>query len=162
MEHSRTHEWGMSKFSCFNLELDSDEWILVLAAKKPKTYFLMRRISVERVLSRKKGDKIALFRENMTGGWTDNVSKPSFTIYGWNARSVFKKENSYLVQKFLTEKEPDFLLINESGTFNKRIEKVVPTYKSLHSGNKVLAYFKRNISVTPLWKEMLQGHILFF
>ena len=163
VEHSRTHEGGLSKFSCFNLNLKKEDWVLVRVSLKPLTYHLMRRSSVERVLSRKRGQKVIDFRDNMKGGWmkpTDADCKPSFTIYGWNARSLFKYENAYSVEKFLTEKNPDFLLINESGKFKKNIEKVVPNYKSVHCGDKVLAYHRRDVSATPFWREMWQGHMV--
>ena len=68
IEHSRINEDSLSKFSCFNLDLVSKDWVLVRVSLKPLTYHLMRRAAVEKVLSRKKGQKVADFKENMKGG----------------------------------------------------------------------------------------------
>ena len=68
IEHSRINEDSLSKFSCFNLDLVSEDWVLVRVSLKPLTYHLMRRAAVEKVLSRKKGQKVADFKENMKGG----------------------------------------------------------------------------------------------
>ena len=90
----------------------------------------------------------------------DNKSTEHFNIIGWNARSAFKPENVYYIEKLLTESPPDFLLINESGEFKNKITKVVQTYNSLHSGNRVLTYFRKDISATPIWQDTWDSFLM--
>ena len=51
----------------------------------------------------------------------EELTRFRFKIFVVNARSAFKKENVYFIEKFLTEEKPDFLLINESGEYKETI-----------------------------------------
>jgi hypothetical protein len=39
------------------MELDSENWVIGLATKKPRVYYLMRSDNVTSILSRKKSEK---------------------------------------------------------------------------------------------------------
>jgi hypothetical protein len=161
IEHCRNHSSTVSAHSYFNLEINSDEWVLILATAKPKTYVLIRKeimMNKISVIKRDLGFKPSL--PNRKGGGEDGIwgdiditTPPVFRIVGWNARSAFKPENVYFISKYLNEESPDFLLINESGNYKDSIVKQCKQYANLHSGNRLLVFSKKEISVTPIMKE---------
>ncbi len=108
---------------------------------------------------RKKVDDVT---KKFKGGFLNQGTtiESSFTIYGSNARSAFKEQNVYFIKKFLAERNPDFLLLNETGVFKKKIEKSVQQYKSFHEGTSLGIFYKRGISVTPIWREMCSNYAM--
>jgi hypothetical protein len=167
IEHCRNHENKISAYCFANLDINPDQWIIILAAAKPRTLVLVEKKVVSEKLmkplesvndqsedSSDIDDESKKCPEIRPGG---GEKQSHFNIFGWNARSAFKEENKYFISKFLVEQKPDFLLINESGVYKDNITKTVGQYDSYHSGDKLLAYCNKNISVTPIWKESWDG-----
>ena len=102
------------------------------------------------------------FSDSRSAGYSNDEPSltPSFSVFGWNARSASKEQNIYCINKFLDEKNPDFLLLNECGKFSKKIESSVKQYSSVHYGASLAAFYRKEISVTPIWKEMWGNHII--
>jgi len=46
LEHCRTHSSTVSAHSYFNLEINPNEWVLILATAKPKAYVLIRKETI--------------------------------------------------------------------------------------------------------------------
>jgi len=168
---SDTHNGMMSAKCYLNLDIARDNWILILASTKPETYMMMRKDALndivysDEIYEVEEEDEDDTINENektcpnkiRLGGYTPENNSPGkipkFKIFGWNARKAFKPENVYFIEKFLTENSPDFLLINDSGKYKERICKAVPLYGAYHSSDSLICFYKKNISVTPIWKE---------
>jgi len=165
IEHSGRGHGGIQAHSFCNLELSNDTWIVVQSSSKPLTNHLMLRETVQGIVSKPKRVTNAKSSPKPInpGGHSYVVPLPQaqksepldacFRIYGWNARSAVKAENVYHISKFLTEEDPDFLLINDSGKYNDRVCKTVKKFKAFYSGDSLLAFYKNEISVTPIWEE---------
>lgn len=90
--------------------------------------------------------------------WTDipkEGGSNSMSVLGWNSRSVVSPVNSVLFKKYITEKTPDIVLLNENGSLEKKF--LVGTgYKSVSVGNWTAVVYNDKYNVhtaLPLWNN---------
>ena len=56
------------------------------------------------------------------GKKTQEEENNQIKIIGWNALSIYSKHNNFLINKYLDEKKPDFLMINELGSSKSNMD----------------------------------------
>jgi hypothetical protein len=160
VNHASTHSDEVPAESFVNVDIDPKVWRLVRASAKPLTFYLIKHSTVKEILGRRIDEaKSEEDDEEEAGECEDSIHnlraggvKP-ISIYGWNARSLFKEENIYYVSEFLTSMKPDILMVNESGEYKERLERLNKLYKLHHSSNTICVLHKKNINVTPIWRE---------
>jgi hypothetical protein len=116
--HARLHDGSIPAYSMINLSLEPNRWVAKSASTSPKTIYLTEREILHCVNSKFNGALSGNSDNDLCykgGGGevpmsteysieTEPDRKPNFTIYGWNARSAYTPENSYLLGEFLIRK----------------------------------------------------------
>jgi hypothetical protein len=92
--------------------------------------------------------------------WSDIGKEGGFnslTILGWNSRSAVSPENEMAMRKYIAEKVPDIILLNENGPIeNKHLRGL--SYKCFRNSLKTGVVFNDKFSVhktLPLWNNEL-------
>jgi hypothetical protein len=156
-EHCRYHDNIIPKDSCINIEIPINEWLIVEASKKPKSYSLINRKEYNEIIGEE--------RRKVNWKNTNHLFKKKgggdlipIKIYGWNARSLFNDTNIYYMNKFLLENEPDIVLINEMGRFKKN--KLNNDYNIQYYNDSLCIIYRKDILFQPLWMEMWNKYIM--
>ena len=140
--HADAH-FGMIKNNSILSISFPDEYVIVNTTKYNSTNFAVKNESIE--LFNKEKEKP---NNNIVNKYGNKIKiKPGsniIKIIGWNSLSVTSSHNSFLLNNFLENNKPDFLLLNEVGFVNNDFkEKLHEDYNIISPSRAIGIIYKR-------------------
>ena len=134
----------------FNYDLPDD--FIEIEAKRSQIYYLINKNDLSNE------DKIKLNNNLKGGANADNDDKNIFKIYGNNIRTL-NETNRALINNFIDEEKPDFILLNECNKGNSSFK--ISGYKTEFSPNQEVGIiYKSCYYLDSIFKEFEDNYNL--
>ncbi len=140
----------------------------------PKNYTIIRTNNNHKVLYGIADDSIKRIKEEKEKIRDKNISidqtldetygskkiPNGISIIGWNCVAVGSPHNLFMINKYLEECSPDFILLNEVGNYEKNNLKIHEKYDIIIKNRYIGIIHKRKFKITKICTNLLDDFVL--